>query len=158
MSTAGLRLLIVWSTSILMPALIILFLYIYLSITSLYGEATKFFDTISAWYDFVSSLLPYLLLALMATLRIRKLNALKYRIKEHSYIMFDFGVSIVILTVFNFVIWNSLYFDGDYMSRLWGRTFGIFLVPVFGVILVVFTFHARLFLNFLRKMYFVDRR
>lgn len=147
------RLVIVWFFSIILPVVIVAFFFVYLLMTRLDEEIKQFFSTISIWYDIISSLIPFLALAGLATIRINRISYRETELNEQKFILFDFAVTIIILSFYIFIIWNNLYFDGDIQYRLWGRSFAIFLIPIFGLIIVFFTFHARLFLKFIRGLY-----
>ncbi len=147
------RIIFVWIISIVLPIVIISFFSIYLTITRLDEEIHQFYHTISVWYDLIATLIPFFGLAVFATIRIMKFDGLQPKIGERKYILFDFGITIIILSVYVFIIWNNLYFNGDLQYRLWGRSFAIFLIPIFGLIIVIFAFHARLFLQFIRSLY-----
>lgn len=147
------RLVIVWFFSIILPVVIVAFFFVYLLLTRLDEEIKQFFSTISIWYDIISSLIPFLALAGLATIRINRISYRETELNEQKFILFDFAVTIIILSFYIFIVWNNLYFDGDIQYRLWGRSFAIFLIPIFGLIIVFFTFHARLFLKFIRGLY-----
>jgi hypothetical protein len=141
-----------WVSCILIPVLIFGFLLFYFNGNS--SESS--FSRVSILYDYGASCIPYLILAVLTSLRFRRLKLLPLIDNEHL-VFFDWFMSILTLSIFTIYIWASVYSGIDTESLLWGRAFALFITPLTGVILVLSVFHARLFLYFLRKIYFRRR-
>jgi hypothetical protein len=135
-----------------MPVLIFVFLVIYFNSHS--SESS--FGRVSILYDYAASCIPFLLLAVLASLRFRRME-LKPTIDNEQFVFFDWFLSFLTLSIFTIYVWASVYSGIDTESLLWGRAFALFISPLSGVILVLIVFHARLFLYFLRKIYFRRR-
>jgi hypothetical protein len=114
------------------------------------------FGRVSILYDYAASCIPFLLLAVLASLRFRRME-LKPTIDNEQFVFFDWFLSFLTLSIFTIYVWASVYSGIDTESLLWGRAFALFISPLSGVILVLIVFHARLFLYFLRKIYFRRR-
>lgn len=135
--------LLTWLLCLLLPSLIVSY-FSFLEVSN--SGMTDFFRQVSILYDYISICIPFVLLALISTFRIAKIEISNNR-SEYLLAQFEFITSLLLLFLFCLIIWNKVFFGGGEQERLWGRTFAIFIVPVFGSILVLIIMNIRKFLQ-----------